>query len=74
MSVKFKVSTLELFENKCFMFVKNLKLRTKNASFRYFGEQVEKYIAIFAISALKVESFMQNARNFNLRPKLPSLN
>ena len=53
--------------------VKNLKFRTKNALFRYFGEQIEKDIAIFAISALKVESFMQNVRNFNLGPKLPSL-
>ena len=53
--------------------VKNLKFRTKNALFRYCGKQVEKDIAIFAISALKVESFMQNVKNFNLGPKLPSL-
>ena len=33
----------------------------------YFGEQIKKDIAIFAISILKVESFMQNV------PKLPSL-
>ena len=46
---------------------------TKNALFRYFGEQIEKDIAIFAISALKVESFMQNVRNFNLGSKLTSL-
>ena len=55
------------------MLRKKLKFRTKNALFRYFGEQIEKDIAIFAISALKVESFMQNVRNFNLGPKLPSL-
>ena len=53
--------------------VKNLKFRTKNVLFRYFGEKIEKDIAKFAISALKVESFMQNVRNFNLGPKLPSL-
>ena len=53
--------------------IKNLKFKTKNGLFRYFGEQVEKDIAIFAISALKVESFMQNVRNFNLGPKLPFL-
>ena len=38
--------------------VKNLKFRTKNALFKYLGEQIEKDIATFAISALKVESFM----------------
>ena len=53
--------------------VKNLKFRTKNALFRYFAEQIEKDIAIFAISVLKVESFMQNVRIFNLGLKLPSL-
>ena len=53
--------------------VKNLRFMTKNALFRYFGEQIEKDIAIFAISALKVESFMQNVRNFNLGSKLTSL-
>ena len=53
--------------------VKNLKFRTKNALFRYFGEQIEKDNAIFAINALKVELFMQNVRNFNLGPKLLSL-
>ena len=37
------------------------------------GEQVEKDIAIFAISALKVESFMHNVRDFNLRLKVSSL-
>ena len=52
---------------------KNLTFRTKNALFRYFGEQIEKDIAIFAISALELESFMQNVKNFNLGPKLPSL-
>ena len=50
--------------------VKNLTFRTKNALFTYFWELAEKDIAIFAISALKVESFMQNIRNFNLGPKL----
>ena len=54
-------------------YVKNLKFRTKNALFRYFREQIEKYIAIFVISAVKVKSFMQNVRNFNLGPKLSSL-
>ena len=53
--------------------VKNLKFRTKNALFRYFGEQIEKDIAIFAINADNVESFMQNVRNFNSGMKLPSL-
>ena len=53
--------------------VKNLKFRAKNALFRYFGEQIEKDIAIFAISPLKVESFKQNVRNFSLVPKLLSL-
>ena len=53
--------------------VKNLKFRTKNALFRYFGEQIEKDIAIFAIKALKMQSFMQNVRNSNLGQKLPSL-
>ena len=72
MRVKLKISTLEFFKNKCFMLRKKLKFRTKNALFRYFGEQIEKDIAIFAISALKVESFMQNVRNFSLGLKLPS--
>ena len=51
----------------------NLKFRTKNALFRYLGEQIEKDIAIFAISVLKVERFMQNVRNSSLGPRLPSL-
>ena len=38
-----------------------------------FGNKSEKDIAIFAISAVKVESFVQNLRNFSLEPKLPSL-
>ena len=53
--------------------VKNIKFRTKNGLFRYFGEQIEKDIAIFGISALKVRSFVQNVRNFSLGPKLSSL-
>ena len=53
--------------------VKNLKFRTKNTLFRYFEEQIEKDIAIFAISTFKVETFMQNLRNFNFGLKLPSL-
>ena len=73
MSVKFKIRTLGVFKNKCFILRKNLKFRTKNVLFRCFGEKIEKDIAKFAISALKVESFMQNVRNFNLGPKLPSL-
>ena len=38
------------------------------------GNKSKLDIAIFAISALKVQSFMHNIRNFNLGPKLPSLN
>ena len=53
--------------------VKNLKFMTKNTLFRYFWGQIEKDIAIFTISTLKVESFMQNIRNFNLDPKLSFL-
>ena len=53
--------------------MKNLKFKTKNALFRYFREQIEKDIAIFAITTLKVESFMQSIRNFDLGPKLSSL-
>ena len=34
---------------------------------------VEKDIAIFVISAFKVERFTQNVRNFNLGQKVPSL-
>ena len=72
------VSNLKSVPSNCLKinvscYVKILTFRTKNALFRYFGEQIEKDIAIFAISALKVESFMQNVRNFNLGPKLPSL-
>ena len=53
-------------------YVKNLKFRTENALFRYFGEQIEKDIAIFAISTLKVESFIQNVRNINVGLNFPS--
>ena len=53
--------------------IKSLKFKTENALFRYFGEQIEKDIAIFVITALKVESFLQNIRNFNLGPTLSSL-
>ena len=72
------VSSLKLVHSKCLEInvsccVKNLKFRTKNALFRYFGDQIEKNIAIFATKALKVESFMQNVRNFNLGLKLISL-
>ena len=72
------VSNLKSVPSNCLKinvscYIKNLKFRTKNALFRYFGEQIEKDIAIFAISALKVQSFMQNIRNFDLGPKLPSL-
>ena len=72
------VSNLKSISSNCLKinvscYVKNLKFRTKNALFRYFGEQIKKDIAIFAMSALKVESFMQNVRNFNLEPKMPSL-
>ena len=45
MSVKFKISTFELFKNVSCS-VKNLKFRTKNALFRYFGEQIVKDIYI----------------------------
>ena len=51
----------------------NLKFRTKNALFMYFWKQIEKDIAIFAISVLKVERFRQNIRNSSLGPSLPSL-
>ena len=72
------VSNLKLVPLNCLKInvsscVKNSKFRTKNALFRYFLEQIEKDIAIFVISTLKVKSFMQNVRNFNLEPKLPSL-
>ena len=72
------VSSLKSVPSNCLKInvsccVKNLKFSTKNALFRYFGEQIKKDIAIFAISAVKVESFMQNVRNFNLGPKLPFL-
>ena len=70
MSVKFKISTLKLFKNKCFMLFKKIKFSTKNALFWCYGRQVEKDIAIFAANALKMESFMQNIINFKLRPKL----
>ena len=73
MSVKFKISTLKLFKNKCFMLLKKIKFSTKNALFWYYGRQVEKDIAIFAINAFKMESFMQNIINFKLRPKLSFL-
>ena len=53
--------------------IKNLKFKTKNTLFGYFGEQIEKYIAIFPVSALKVESFMQNVKIVYLGLKLPSL-
>ena len=72
------VSNLKLVPSNCLKTnvsccVKNLKFKTRNALFRYFQEQIEKDIAMFAIIALKVESFMQNVRNFNLGPKLSSL-
>ena len=51
----------------------NLKFRTKNSLFRYFWEQIEKDIAIFAISILKMERFMQTVRNSSLGPRRPSL-
>ena len=54
-------------------YVNNLKFRTKNALFRYFWEQIEKRYCYICHRCLKVESSVQNIRNFNLRPELPSL-
>ena len=73
MNVKFKITNLELFKNKCLMLCEKLKFGIKMPYLGIFGNKSEKDIAIFAISAVKVESFVQNLRNFSLEPKLPSL-
>ena len=49
--------------------VKNFKFRTNNALFRFLGNKSKKIM----LYLLQVKGFMQNVRNFNLGPKLPSL-
>ena len=65
------VSNLKSIPSNCLKInvsccVKNLKFRTKNVLFGYFGEHIEKGIAIFYISALKSRKFHAELRNFNL--------
>ena len=55
LSVKFKISALEFFKKIVSCCVKNLKLRTKNALFRYFWGKIEKDIAIFGKEKVHAE-------------------
>ena len=56
-----------MFKYKCFMLrKKSQNLGLKMPYLDILGNKLKTIYAIFANSALKVERFMQNVRNFNL--------